>query len=56
MIKKEKIKDLEPRQMATEFYAPLFLLINVYDHTEDKAELKMLLKKYVEDFFKDKLL
>ncbi len=42
MMKNGKIKDLEPRQMAMEFYAPLFLLINVYEH--------------IEDFFKDKTL
>ena len=56
MMKNGKIKDLEPRQIAMEFYAPLYLLINVYDHTEDKEVLKMLLKRHVEDFFKDKLL
>lgn len=39
-------------QLALEFYAPVFMLINIYDSAEDKAKLGAKLKEHMEAFIK----
>lgn len=41
----------EPKQLAIEFYAPLFLLICIADRSNDKAALLEHLKKHIDGFF-----
>lgn len=50
MIKNGVLHDADPKQLAVEFYSPLYLLINLSDHTESKAEYKALLEKHIENF------
>ncbi|NMP37574.1 MAG: SAM-dependent methyltransferase [Clostridiales bacterium] len=39
-----------PEQLALEFYAPLYMLISVYDTARDKSKITASAKKHVEDF------
>ena len=39
-----------PRQLAVEFYAPLFLLINMYDKTGENEEYVKILRNHTEHF------
>ena len=44
----------DPKRLAVEFYAPMFLLINMTDGTSEKAEAENLLKRHIEQFIKEK--
>ena len=50
MIKNGVLHDADPKQLAVEFYSPMYLLINLSDHAESKAEYKALLEKHIENF------
>ncbi|MGN0674371.1 MAG: SAM-dependent methyltransferase [Oscillospiraceae bacterium] len=39
-----------PKQKALEFYAPVFMLINMYDSAEDKDEIYKLAEKHIYNF------
>ena len=46
------LKEENPRQLAVEYYAPLFLLINLYDKTGENEELIEILKNHISHFSK----
>ncbi|MGN0542093.1 MAG: TetR/AcrR family transcriptional regulator [Acutalibacteraceae bacterium] len=50
MMKKGVLKKADPKQLAVEFYAPMYLLINMADRADDKAELAEMLNNHIERF------
>lgn len=42
--------ELSSKQLALDFYGPIFMLINVYDHVTDKAEVLLKVKEHIESF------
>lgn len=42
--------------LATEFYAPMFLLISASDSSPDKAPYAAVLRAHIDEFFKEKLI
>lgn len=51
LTKKGMLKKENPKQLAVEYCAPLFLLINIYDKTGDKKALMKILRTHTEHFF-----
>lgn len=51
MILKGKLKKVDPKQLAFEFYSPMYLLINVSDTSKDKGKLLELLNTHIQRFF-----
>lgn len=43
-------KEYSAQQLALEFYSPVFMLINVYDGADDKAQIFEMVKKHIESF------
>lgn len=56
LMKKGMLKEESPRQLAVEFHAPLFLLINMVDKTEGNADSAEILSKHTERFFQNHIL
>ena len=59
MIIHDKLIKKEPRQLAVEFYAPFYLLLNMADRTgrkKDKEEMEDVYEKHMDDFFRKYLL
>lgn len=54
MIKRGILTDADPQALALEFYSPLYLLINLYDHSGKSEKLKEMLKSHIEHFFQVK--
>lgn len=52
MMKKGVLKKADPKQLAVEFYAPMYLLINMADRSDDKAVLAEMLNNHIERFFR----
>lgn len=50
MFKEDKDTSQKARQIALDFYGPIFLLMNMYDNAEDKEEILELLKEHIERF------
>lgn len=50
MIIKGELRETDPKQLALEFYAPLYLLINISDCSNDKAKSVELLNNHIERF------
>ena len=50
MINKGALRAADPKQLALSFYAPLFLLINMWDRADDKAALTALLEGHIAQF------
>ena len=50
MMKKGILKKADPKQLAVEFYAPMYLLINMADRSDDKAGLAEMLNSHIERF------
>ena len=50
MIKKKMLKEVDPRQLALEYYAPLYLLIEMWDTLNDKMILKQMLENQIDPF------
>ncbi|MGM9652857.1 MAG: TetR/AcrR family transcriptional regulator [Eubacteriales bacterium] len=50
MIKKGILREADPRQLAVEFYAPLYLLVSISDGAADKKEAVGLLEHHIERF------
>ena len=46
LIKEGVLREENPGQLAVEFYAPLFLLINMYDKTGEKEEYVTILRNH----------
>ena len=55
MIKNGILKEGDPKCMALNFYAPLYLLINASDCTDKKHEYKKTLENHIDSFFEEKL-
>lgn len=41
-----------PKQLALEFYAPIYMLMGIYDGTENKEEVITLVREHIERFTK----
>ena len=50
LIKKGVLKEENPRQLAVEYYAPLFLLIHMTDKIEEKEEYMEILRNHIKHF------
>ena len=50
MINKGALRAADPKQLALAFYAPLFLLINMWDRADNKAALTALLEGHIAQF------
>lgn len=50
MIKKGILKEADPKQLAVEFYAPLYLLVNISDRSSDKTRYMELLNNHIDRF------
>lgn len=50
MMSKGVFKETDPEQLALEFYAPMYLLINLSDSSNDKEKNLELLNKHIERF------
>lgn len=51
LIKKGILKAENPRQLAVEYYAPLFLLIHMFDQTGELEESMEVLKNHTKHFW-----
>ena len=52
MIKKGILKSGNSYSLAVEFYAPMYLFIDLYDHFPDKYKLTEMLKDHIKNFLK----
>ena len=50
LTKKGVLKDENPRQLAVEHYAPLFLLINMFDNNGENEEYVEILRNHIKHF------
>ena len=50
MMLKGLLREADPKQLALEFYAPQYLLINIADNSDDKVNLLELLNNHIERF------
>lgn len=50
MFKGEEENSQKAKQIALDFYGPIFLLMNMYDNAKNKDEILVLLKNHVEHF------
>ena len=50
LIQKGVLKKENPRQLAVEYYAPLFLLISMFDKTGEKVDYATILRNHTEHF------
>ena len=53
LIKKGILREENPRQLAVEFFAPLFLLINMFDQTGENEEYAEILSNHTKHFMKN---
>ena len=52
MIKNGVLKEADPKLLAVEFFAPLFLLINASDGSPDRAQYLDLLNSHIDGFIR----
>ena len=52
MIKNGVLKEADPKLLAVEFFAPLFLLINASDGSPDRAQSLDLLNSHIDGFIR----
>ena len=50
LIQKGVLKEENPRQLAVEYYAPLFLLVSMFDKTGEKEEYVEILRNHTKHF------
>lgn len=50
LIQEGVLKEENPRQLAVEYYAPLFLLISMFDRTGEKEDYAAILRHHAEHF------
>lgn len=50
LTKKGVLKEENPRQLAVEYYAPLFLLINMFDNNRENEEYAQILRNHTKRF------
>ena len=53
MISKGILKDADPKQLALEFFAPLYLLINMWDQAKDRTALAAMLDCHITGFMQN---
>ena len=53
MISKGILKDADPKQLALEFFAPFYLLINMWDQAKDRTALAALLDCHITGFMQN---
>ena len=53
LIRKGVLREANPRQLAVEYYAPLFLLIHMYDSCGNNAEAIPILTKHTKHFMEN---
>ena len=53
LVKKGVLKEEDPRQLATEFYAPFFLLVNMFDSAEESVAYVGILCNHTERFMQN---
>ena len=53
LVKKGVLKEEDPRQLATEFYAPFFLLVNMFDSAEESGDYVEILRNHTEHFMQN---
>ena len=53
MMARGLLRDADPKQLALEFYAPLFLLISVSDHAENREQYPALLAQHIQRFLQN---
>ena len=53
MISSGILKDADPKQLALAFYAPLFLLINMWDQAKDRTALAAMLDCHITGFMQN---
>lgn len=56
MIKKGILKKIDAKQLAIEFYAPMYLLINISDTSTDKEKLLDLLNVHIQKFIQNNIM
>ena len=52
LIKNGVLKENNPRQLAVEYYAPMFLFISMYDKSGETEEYVEILSNHMKHFFK----
>ncbi len=55
MIVKGMLKETDPKQLAIEFYAPMYLLISISDTSTDKEKLQELLNVHIQRFIQSNI-
>lgn len=55
MIVKGMFKETDPKQLAIEFYAPMYLLISISDTSTDKEKLQELLNVHIQRFIQSNI-
>lgn len=45
-------RESDPKQLALTFFAPLFLLITISDHTANREEMAKMLDRHIENFIR----
>ena len=53
LIKKGVLKEENPRQLAVEYYAPLFLLISMFDKKGENEEYVEILSNHTKQFIQN---
>ena len=53
LIQKEVLKEENPRQLAVEYFAPLFLLISMYDKSGEGEDYATILSNHVKHFIQN---
>ena len=53
MRKKGLLREADPKQLALAYYAPLYLLIGMWDQADDKAALTALLEGHIARFIQN---
>ena len=53
LVKKGVLKKEDPRQLAIEFYAPFFLLVNMFDSAEESVACVGILRNHTEHFMQN---
>ena len=55
MIVKGMLKETDPKQLAIEFYAPMYLLISISDTSTNKEKLQELLNVHIQRFIQSNI-
>ncbi len=53
LTKKGVLKEENPRQLAVEYYAPLFLLVNMFDNNRENEEYVQILRNHTKRFIQN---